>query len=280
MSPVTINAKTGPLLAKARDGFIAALERENRKVYFNNHTLYTVIGVAIGLASLVTMVVLGVLAPVFVFVAAFAAVFFSAIGLGARSLWQGTGIGRFMAIAILGIFLANSSAVIVDVLDFGRIDFPFVAAVTIIAVTLVFAILMRAPTVHGRKVMDEIDGFRMYLDTAEKERLNFTGEPEMSVQRFEAILPYAMALGVEKPWSERFENDLVRHAVKDAEGYAPHWYSGGNFAPGSFARTMGGVATGLSSAMISSQPQASSSSGSGGGGSSGGGGGGGGGGGW
>ena len=280
MSPVTINAKTGPLLAKARDGFIAALERENRKVYFNNHTLYTVIGVAIGLASLVTMVVLGVLDPVFVFVAAFAAVFFSAIGLGARSLWQGTGIGRFMAIAILGIFLANSSAVIVDVLDFGRIDFPFVAAVTIIAVTLVFAILMRAPTVHGRKVMDEIDGFRMYLDTAEKERLNFTGEPEMSVQRFEAILPYAMALGVEKPWSERFENDLVRHAVKDAEGYAPHWYSGGNFTPGSFARTMGGVATGLSSAMISSQPQASSSSGSGGGGSSGGGGGGGGGGGW
>src|SRR5690606_24899189 len=137
-----------------------------------------------------------------------------------------------------------------------------------------------APTVHGRKVMDEIDGFKMYLETAEKERLNFQDEPDMSVQRFEAILPYAMALGVEKPWSERFEKDLARHAAKDAEGYSPLWYSGGNFSAGSFARTMGGVATGLSAAMIASQPQASSSSGSGGGGFSGGGGGGGGGGGW
>jgi uncharacterized membrane protein len=129
--------------------------------------------------------------------------------------------------------------------------------------------------------MDEIDGFRMYLDTAEKERLNFQDEPEMSVARFEAILPYAMALGVEKPWSERFENDLARHAIKDAPAhYSPHWYSGGNFSAGNFASTMGGVATGLSAAMIASQPQASSSSGTSGGGFSGGGGGGGGGGGW
>ena len=281
MSPVTIDKTSGPELAKAKSAFIAALEAENRKVYFNSHMIYIAVGVLIGILSLVVMVATGVLHPLFVFFAAFAAVFLSIIGTAARSFWQGRGIGRFFGLAIMGIFIANSGAFALDVLDLSNIDFPFVAAITIIAVTLVFAVLMRAPTVHGRKIMDEIDGFKMYLETAEKERLNFQGEPDMSVSRFEAILPYAMALGVEKPWSTRFENDLARHAVKDAgTDYSPHWYSGGNFSSGSFARTMGGVATGLSAAMISSQPQASSSSGSGGGGFSGGGGGGGGGGGW
>ena len=281
MSPVTIDKTSGPELAKAKSAFIAALEAENRKVYFNSHIIYIAVGVLIGILSLVVMVATGVLHPLFVFFAAFAAVFLSIIGTAARSFWQGRGIGRFFGLAIMGIFIANSGAFALDVLDLSNIDFPFVAAITIIAVTLVFAVLMRAPTVHGRKIMDEIDGFKMYLETAEKERLNFQGEPDMSVSRFEAILPYAMALGVEKPWSTRFENDLARHAVKDAgTDYSPHWYSGGNFSSGSFARTMGGVATGLSAAMISSQPQASSSSGSGGGGFSGGGGGGGGGGGW
>ena len=281
MSPVTIDKTSGPELAKAKSAFIAALEAENRKVYFNSHIIYIAVGVLIGILSLVVMVATGVLHPLFVFFAAFAAVFLSIIGTAARSFWQGHGIGRFFGLAIMGIFIANSGAFALDVLDLSNIDFPFVAAITIIAVTLVFAVLMRAPTVHGRKIMDEIDGFKMYLETAEKERLNFQGEPDMSVSRFEAILPYAMALGVEKPWSTRFENDLARHAVKDAgTDYSPHWYSGGNFSSGSFARTMGGVATGLSTAMISSQPQASSSSGSGGGGFSGGGGGGGGGGGW
>ncbi|WP_417580121.1 DUF2207 domain-containing protein [Pelagibacterium sp.] len=281
MSPVTIDKTSGPKLSKTKTKFLSALESENRKVYFNNHTLYIVFGVLIGLGALVIMVLTGVLQPLFVFFAAFGAVFLSIFGTAARSFWQGEGIGRFFGLAIMGIFVANGGAFALDMFDLANIDFPFIAAVTIIAVTLVFAVLMRAPTVHGRKVMDEIDGFRMYLETAEKERLNFQEEPEMSVSRFEAILPYAMALGVEKPWSSRFENDLARHAVKDTQtDYEPHWYRGGNFSSGNFARAMGGVATGLSAAMISSQPQASSSSGSSGGGFSGGGGGGGGGGGW
>ena len=63
---------------------------------------------------------------------------------------------------------------------------------------VVFAVLMRAPTVQGRKVMDQIDGFKMYLDTAEKNRLNMRGEPPMTVKRFERILPFAIALGRRK----------------------------------------------------------------------------------
>ncbi|HCO53519.1 MAG TPA: hypothetical protein DIT93_00695, partial [Pelagibacterium sp.] len=158
MSPVTIDKTSGPELAKAKSAFIAALEAENRKVYFNSHMIYIAVGVLIGILSLVVMVATGVLHPLFVFFAAFAAVFLSIIGTAARSFWQGRGIGRFFGLAIMGIFIANSGAFALDVLDLSNIDFPFVAAITIIAVTLVFAVLMRAPTVHGRKIMDEIDG--------------------------------------------------------------------------------------------------------------------------
>jgi uncharacterized membrane protein len=112
-------------------------------------------------------------------------------------------------------------------------------------------------------------------------------EPPMTVRRFEEILPYAIALKVEKPWSEHFEAELKRNAVADAEGstYSPGWYHGSSWssARGGFSNTVAAAASGLSAAMIAAQPVSSSSSGfsgGGGGGSSGGGGGGGGGGGW
>ena len=167
-----------------------------------------------------------------------------------------------------------------------RIDTPLIGAISIVIINVVFAILMRAPTVQGRKLMDQIDGFKMYLDTAEKNRLNINGEPPMTVERFEGILPYAIALGVEKPWSEHFEGELSRNAVAGASsGYSPGWYTGRNWNnSGGFSNSVASVASGMSAAMIAAQPSSSSgsgfSSGGGGGGGSGGGGGGGGGGGW
>src|SRR5690606_24325818 len=99
---------------------------------------------------------------------------------------------------------------------------------------------------------------------------------------FERILPYAIALGVEKPWSERFEAELARNAISDAQpGYQPAWYRGSwSTGSGGFSNAATTVASGMSAAMIAAQPVSSSSSGGGGGGFSGGGGGGGGGGGW
>jgi hypothetical protein len=109
----------------------------------------------------------------------------------------------------------------------------------------------------------------------------------MTVERFEGILPFAIALGVERPWSQRFEGELARNAVAGVEGgtYSPGWYhSGGRggFDAGRISSTVASAAAGMSAAMIAAQPVQSSSSGSsgGGGGFSGGGGGGGGGGGW
>lgn len=281
---VTINKTTGPTLNSKRGEFVKVIETENRHAFFRNNYVYTVIGVLLSLVCLVTLAITGALPVEWLIIAVFGGIMIGVFTGVMRAIWTRGGIIRYFQLAIMGFFTLNFATGIAGVFsDFSVFDWsiPPIAAATIIAVNLIFAMLMRAPTVQGRKIMDQIDGFRMYLETAEKERLNFIDEPQMSVARFESILPYAIALGVEKPWSERFEGELARHAVADAhDGYAPVWYHGTNFSSSNLSQDVSALASGMSAAMIAAQPSTSSSSGSSGGGSSGGGGGGGGGGGW
>jgi hypothetical protein len=139
---------------------------------------------------------------------------------------------------------------------------------------LVFYHLLKAPTLQGRAVLDEIEGFRHYLGVAEGERLDLENPPGRTPEVFEKFLPYALALDVEHRWAAQFSDVLA------ASDYRPAWYSGGGeggFSSIGLASSLGG---GMAQAFASSSKAPGSSGGSGGGGSSGGGGGGGGGGGW
>ena len=142
-----------------------------------------------------------------------------------------------------------------------------------------FAILMRAPTPAGRMIMDEIDGFKMYLDTAEQDRLDRMRSPALTPEVFEAFLPYAYALGVENNWCQRFAREIPEE-VRQKSGYHPAWYSGQFHGINALNHLGDDFGSSFSSAISSASSPPGSSSGSGGGGFSGGGGGGGGGGGW
>ena len=153
------------------------------------------------------------------------------------------------------------------------------AVVMLVLLNALFLYLMPAPTQKGQQIRTEIEGFRLYMDKAEKLQLNavevgLEQPPPMTVERYERFLPYAVALGVEEPWTRHFE----RLIPEQAERYEPRWtnMSGSR----SLGALTGAIVTNMSSGVSSALPQSSSSSGSGGGGSSGGGGGGGGGGGW
>jgi uncharacterized membrane protein len=147
---------------------------------------------------------------------------------------------------------------------------------------VVFFFLLKRPTLAGRSIMDEIEGFRQYLSVAEETRLNKLNPPEKTPELFERYLPYALALDVENEWSERFASLLTLASMNPSDnGYHPRWYRGNSWRPGatgSFSRNLG---SSLGAAVASSvTPPGSSSGSSGGGGFAGGGGGGGGGGGW
>jgi len=156
---------------------------------------------------------------------------------------------------------------------------PFILIFLLIVLVAFFTYLIKAPTKEGRQLMDEIEGFKMYIAVAEQKQLDALHEPELTVERFESLLPYAIALGVENQWGKKFENALTK-SLQETQSYSPSWYVGAGamaFSPQQFSSSMG---KSFSSAISSASTPPGSSSGSGGGGSSGGGGGGGGGGGW
>jgi len=156
----------------------------------------------------------------------------------------------------------------------------FIGLSVIFFANAIFGMLMKAPTMAGRQLLDEIEGFRMFLRATEKERLEFLHPPEKTPELFEKYLPYAVALDVENKWADQFSDVFARIQQAENRDYSPSFYRGSyaHFNAASFANDIGNkMASSLSSASTS---PSSSSSGSGGGGSSGGGGGGGGGGGW
>jgi len=131
--------------------------------------------------------------------------------------------------------------------------------------------VIKQPSTAKQKLQSELEGFKQYLEMTEKDRLELLNPPERTPEHFEAMLPYAYAMGVAHKWSEQFREQLEKAAYEAKWSNSSHIYSSNNFSSG-FSRTMSSA----------SSPPSSSGGGSGssGGGSSGGGGGGGGGGGW
>lgn len=123
-------------------------------------------------------------------------------------------------------------------------------------------------TDNGVAAREHALGLKQYLSLAEKERMEFHFDPRKNPELFEKLLPYAIALRVEKQWAEQFEGIFQQE---------PSWYtSSGNeaFSSTAFASHLAG------DLARSTSTSGSSSTGAGGGGFSGGGSGGGGGGSW
>ena len=140
------------------------------------------------------------------------------------------------------------------------------------AVLCIFYSIISGRTEAGSKLNKRIQGFKLYMNTAERYRQKFNEKENI----FEKFLPYAIMFGITKEWVKKMK-DI--YGEKYFAAYHPIWFYGTgfeNFDADSFASEISSMSSNMAS-TISSSP---SSSGSGGGGFSGGGGGGGGGGGW
>lgn len=155
--------------------------------------------------------------------------------------------------------------ILIGVLVF-MLGFLFIAmnkaifAISVIAsgvIIFVFAILMPRRTEKGSLAKEHVDGLKKYLEVAEKDRLDFHNAPEKNPKTFEKLLPYAIALGVEKKWAKQFEG--IYDEVQ------PSWYSsydGRAFSAIALADSVSSFAT-TANAASSSAPSSASSGGSG-----------------
>lgn len=82
-------------------------------------------------------------------------------------------------------------------------------------ILVIFGIFMPARTQKGVAAREHALGLKEYITVAEKDRLAFHNDPAKNPQRFEAILPFAIALGVDKAWAKIFEGISMQ----------PSWYS-------------------------------------------------------
>ena len=280
-----LNKTNGPSLQSALSRFRSVISSEYSGKYYSSNIGRFVLGAILAVATFIVGLVLqdppddGVFYMV-------AVVFTSLAGggmwLAGRNAHQAGGFGLggwIMKVVGAVIFLLG---VLIVAVPGELIIYRFSAALVIfgMAIMIMMTWLLGAPTQIGAKVLADIKGFKLYLETAETNRLNMRDAPEMSEELFERFLPYAAGLGVEKPWSEAWAAQLARIAPDREHEYQPRWYHGNSWSPGNIGAAAASSVAAVSAAMAASMPEPKSSSGSSGGGSSGGGGGGGDGGGW
>lgn len=284
---IILDKHNGPVLKEALGDLRQAISSEYAGRYYNANIGWFIPGAILAVATFIIGLVLqdppeeGIL---YLIPVLFTSLFGGGMWFAGRSLFRQAGVGN----RIIGIvlFVLGAAIFMIGVLVvFVPGDMPvyrlagvllIIGCVTMIMMTW----LLGAPTQIGAKVLADIKGFKLYLETAETNRLNMRDAPEMSEELFERFLPYAAGLGVEKPWSEAWAAHLARVAPERERDYQPRWYHGSSWSSGNIGAAAASSVAAVSAAMAASMPQPKSSSGSSGGGSSGGGGGGGGGGGW
>ncbi len=129
---------------------------------------------------------------------------------------------RRVSIVVLCVLLLVFFALIMWLYEIGFVIFlnrsyliATVVSVSCSLLILLFHRFMEKRTDYGTKILGKIKGFKNFLDTAEKEKL------EALVSKYPTyfydILPYAYALGVSNEWIKKFENmDVV----------SPSWLGG------------------------------------------------------
>ncbi|MFO7715495.1 DUF2207 domain-containing protein [Desulfosarcina sp.] len=258
-----------------------SLSGEYEKFFFLRNTRFFIPGLVISLLALAGVILTASQVPVALFMVVWlsgwsAGVYF--LGVTVIAAWRSRKVAGAMGITLFALPFLGGELLGLSVLATAISPSGSILFLGIVVTDIIFYHLLKAPTLAGRRLLDEIEGLKLYMLVAEKDRLNLLNPPERTPEHFEALLPYAMALDVENDWNEQFADVLAKASVDPASGNRPtlSWYSGSTPFNG-LAASLGGSFAGAVSAS-SSAP--GSSSGSGGGGSSGGGGGGGGGGGW
>jgi len=278
---LALKRKNHSVLSSAAKALKKALAGEYKNAMFRSNIAWVVVGALLTIVAIVLVLALSGISSQAIFAIAPLTPWL-VIMLARGSSGGGKASRIILAIAlvfVLGFGLVGGSAI--NGLG-GRDTFTVLAVVAaLVALNVMFYYWLKAPTRLGRRFLDKLDGFKLFLGVAEKDRLNTLHPPEKTPELFEKYLPWALALDVDQQWMAQFSDVLAAASAEQTGGYQPVWYSGRSFNDFGRRGFASSLSSGLTSAIASASTAPGTSSGfSSGGGFSGGGGGGGGGGGW
>ena len=145
---------------------------------------------------------------------------------------EDTGIAKLLKKLCIQLFFAFVGLAILHLI--GNNPLPYLIFCASMFILSVFRPLIAARNEHGAELLAQVKGLKMYMTTAERERLEMLNAPEDTPQLFEKLLPYALALGVAKTWANRFSDVLT------AAAYKPDWCTGGTiWVPMDFTTSFG-----------------------------------------
>ena len=136
---------------------------------------------------------------------------------------------------------------------FSSISSLIVALLISAVIWWLFARQMTAKTIQGGRTRVEILGFQEFMNRVEADRLK-----RMPPDTFEKFLPYAMALGVEHSWAQKFAGIIQN---------PPSWYVSptpyvmGGFNPMLFTNSMHSMSSDMHQVFVSAPRSSSSGSG-------------------
>ena len=168
--------------------------------------------------------------------------------------------GLYITISIIGIILLDlyfsTFTDFVEILSFDNIFTKscFIIYFISFLLLLTFKACLDKRTIYGAEILGKIRGFKRFLETAEKDKLEALVNENPTY--FYDILPYAYVLNVSKKWISKFEDISLE---------PPSWYdtNGNIFKTSMLSSFMNNTMVSASSAM-SSTPGSSDGSSSGG----------------
>jgi len=80
--------------------------------------------------------------------------------------------------------------------------------VLVIVLNIVCGVLLKSSTIEGVEAKQYLEGFKQYLISVERDRLDKLNRPDQSPVLIEEFFAYAIALDVKEGWGDQLENSL------------------------------------------------------------------------
>jgi len=118
-------------------------------------------------------------------------------------------------IEFVAVIIIISKKIFPEIFLIGFVLMFYLIPVMIVLFSVMAAKLAHKLTSQGVSTLGKILGFREFLQLTDKDKLQFLNAPELQPEMFERFLPYAMVLGVEDKWAQKF--DGIYNTI-------PNWY--------------------------------------------------------
>ena len=128
-------------------------------------------------------------------------------------------------IVVLLVFAWVIFSMGIPIVEFSEaVPLPLVAGViAMLAMHYFFYQWLKAPTHAGRRLLDQVEGFKHYLKVAEEDEIALAGAPKFSIGLYETYLPYAIALDLENEWTAKLNHAIAKGLIESTYSH-PRWY--------------------------------------------------------